>query len=112
MSQLPCHSVTAGAFLTAAATPPVRLDDTARQNRTIRIEALAGDFKPELIKAAERGQISTSEGSVRHVEVFQMAGVGTSIIRRPRPLPGQRRADLLYTLNCEDSVWACLGGDW
>jgi hypothetical protein len=31
-----------------------------------------------------------------------MGGVGTPIIGRPRPLPGQRRADHLYTLNCEE----------
>ncbi|MDF1902031.1 hypothetical protein PXH78_23810, partial [Mycolicibacterium smegmatis] len=41
-------------------------------------------------------------GSVRHVEVFQMDGVGTSIIGRPRPLSRHRRADDLYTLNCEE----------
>jgi hypothetical protein len=31
-----------------------------------------------------------------------MGGVGTPIIGRPRPLPGQRRADPDYTLNCEE----------
>ena len=44
------------------------------------------------------------EGSVRHVEVFQMGGVRTPIIGRPRPLPGHRRADPRYTLNCEEPV--------
>ena len=36
------------------------------------------------------------EGSVRHVEVFRMGGVGTSILGRPRPLPGDRRAAALH----------------
>src|SRR6185295_14293088 len=36
------------------------------------------------------------------VEVFQLGGVRTPIIGRPRPLPRQRRADHLYTLNCEE----------
>jgi hypothetical protein len=31
-----------------------------------------------------------------------MGGVGPPIIGRPRPLPGQRRADPDYTLNCEE----------
>jgi hypothetical protein len=42
---------------------------------------------------------------VKHVEVFRMGGVGTSIIGRPRPLPGHRpRATRRYTLNCEGLV--------
>jgi hypothetical protein len=31
-----------------------------------------------------------------------MVGIGTPIIRRPRPLPSQRRTDTLHTLNCEE----------
>jgi len=38
---------------------------------------------PSFVEAAERGQVSASEGSVR-------------------PLPGDRRADPPYTLNCEE----------
>lgn len=41
---------------------------------------------------AESGQISAGEASIgssgRHVEIFQMGGVGTSILWRPRSLPG------------------------
>jgi len=33
-----------------------------------------------------------------------MGGVGTSIIGRPRPLPGDRRAASGYTLNCEEPL--------
>jgi hypothetical protein len=64
-------------------------------------------LQTELIKPAERGQVRATEannsGNVRHVEVFQMSGVRTSIIGRPRPLPSHRRADQPYTLNCEES---------
>jgi hypothetical protein len=37
---------------------------------------------------AEAVEIRAGESSVEHVEVFQVDGVGTSIIGRPRPLPG------------------------
>ncbi|TFI50702.1 hypothetical protein E4A41_00130 [Micrococcus endophyticus] len=40
------------------------------------------------VKAAEAGR----RGSVGHVEVFRMDGVGTSIVGRPRRLPVDRRA--------------------
>lgn len=39
-----------------------------------------------------------------HVEVFQVGGVGTSILGRPRPLPRYRRASPRYTLNCEEPL--------
>lgn len=35
-------------------------------------------------------------------EVFQMGGAGTSILGRPRTLPGHRSADPRYTLNCDE----------
>jgi predicted nucleotidyltransferase len=52
-----------------------------------------------------------------HVEVFRVAGVGTAIFERPRPLSRHRRADpgrvVRYTLNCEEprNVWAQALGD-
>ncbi|GFG76091.1 hypothetical protein MBOT_34560 [Mycobacterium botniense] len=63
-------TVSRGALFPAAATPRVVIDDPARQHRPISLQALAGHLQPELIKAAEHGQIGASEGSVRHVEVF------------------------------------------
>ena len=78
----------------------IRHASTARSGS----HALPGHLQPELIEAAERGQIRASEGSVRHVEVFQLGSVRTPIIGRPRPLPRQRRADHHYTLNCEEPV--------
>ncbi|WP_206673512.1 hypothetical protein, partial [Pseudactinotalea terrae] len=47
-----------------------------------------------------------SEGSVKHVEVFQMGSVRTPIIGGPRPTPGSTRR---YTLNCEEPQ--ILGGE-
>jgi hypothetical protein len=83
-----------------------------RRRRGISQAALAGleslprDFEAELVEAAERGQVSAGEarnrGSVRHVEVFQMGSVRTSIFGRPRPLPDHRRAGQHYTLKCEE----------
>src|SRR5215212_1985864 len=70
---------------------------------------LADHDQAELIQAAERGQVRAAEGSVRHDEVFQMGGVGTSILGRPRHLPRDRRASHHptsdYTLNCEEPDW-------
>jgi len=106
MGQLPCHGVTCGALLAAAATPVVRLNDPAGQHSTIRLKSLPGNFEAEVIEPAERGQVRAGEaaptGSVRHVEVFRMRRVGTLIFGRPRPLPQHRRADRPYTLECEE----------
>jgi len=99
-----------------AAAPGVGLDHAAGQDRTVWFESLAGDFEPELVESAEGGQISAGEtradGNVGHVEVFRMGSVRTSILGRPRPLPGPRRADhgcpgrrhTPYTLNCEEPL--------
>lgn len=38
------------------------------------------DFETELVETTERGQVRTREGSVRHVEVFQVDGVSTPIL--------------------------------
>jgi len=58
----------------------------------------------ELINPAERGQVRTGEGSVKHVGAFRMDSVRTSILGGPRPLPAHRRADRTYTLNCEEPL--------
>ena len=67
--------------------------DPAGQHRPIRLQSLAHGLQTEVIQPSERGQVRASEGSVRHVEVFRMGGVRTSIIGRPRPLSDERRAD-------------------
>lgn len=87
VGQLSGNRVTRAAFLPAAPTPAIVLDDPTGQHRSVRLKTLSGHLQTELGEAAERGQVRASEGSVRHVEVFRMGGVGTSIIGRPRPLP-------------------------
>ena len=83
----------------------VRINDTAHEHRAVGINDLASDLEPEAVEAGERGEVRVREGSVRHVEVFRMASVGTSIIGRPRRLPADRAAHDLYTLNCDEPVY-------
>ena len=71
----------------------------------IGLNALTRHFQAQAIKARERGQVRAIKGSIGHVEVFQMDGVGTPIIGRPRPLPGHvtpNAAYNTYTLNYEE----------
>ena len=100
--QPPGHRVTRRTFAAATSTPAVRLDDPARQDRTVRLKTLAHNLETKLIEVGERGQVRAREGSVRHVEVFQMSGVRTFILGRPRRLSPDRRADDRYTLICEE----------
>ena len=93
--QPPDHAVARGALAATAPAPPLiavgGLNDPARQDRPVGLEALTGHLQPELIQTAERRQIGTAEaridnntGRVRHVEVFRVGGVGTLIRGRPR----------------------------
>jgi hypothetical protein len=78
---------------TASPAPRIRLGDAALDHRAIRLKKLTGGHEAELVEMAEHGQIRGREGSVVHVEVFrQMVSVRTSIIGRPRPSSGDRRA--------------------
>ena len=86
------HRVSRCARASAPTTPPIRFAHAARQHRTAGLEALADGLKTEFVQTSEGSQVRGGEGSVGHVEVFQLGGVRTSIIGRPRPLPGQRRA--------------------
>ena len=52
------------------------------------------------VRAAEAGR----RGSVGHVEVFRMDGVGTSVVGRPRRLSADRRARPTYTLIWEEPL--------
>jgi hypothetical protein len=107
MRKLAGDGVTRRSFLATTPTPSILVSDPAGQYRPIAVQALPGHLKPEFIEPTESGQVSAGEarttGSVVHVGVFrQWVGVGTSIIERPRPLPSQRRADTLHTLDCEE----------
>jgi hypothetical protein len=59
------HRVAGEALAAAPPTPLVVVDDPAGQHRAIRFQALPGHQQPELIQAAERGQVRAGEGSVR-----------------------------------------------
>ena len=96
--QRPGDGVARHALTPAPSAPAVVLHDAAGQHRPIRLQSLADDFQAEVIETSERGQVRASEGSVRHVGVFRMGGVRTSIIGRPRPRSAHRRADPLTPL--------------
>lgn len=66
------------------------------------VDLLPGHRKAQPIQQAEGVQVRGAERSVIHVEVFPVGSVRTPIIGRPRPLPSDRRAGPLYTLNCEE----------
>ena len=69
------------------------------------LNALTRHLQPQAIQAREHAQIRAIKDSIGHVEVFQMDGVGTPIIGRPRPLPSHdtpNPAHNTYTLKCEE----------
>ena len=107
MRQAPDHRVTTNALAPAAATPPILTNNTARQHCMVCLNALTRHLQPQAIQARERAQIRAIKGSIGHVEVFQMDGVGTPIIGRPRPLPGHdtpNPTNNTYTLNYEEPL--------
>ena len=108
MRQAPDHRATTNALAPAASTPPVLTSNPARRHCMVWPNALARHLQPQAIQARERAQIRAIKDSIGHVEVFQMDGVGTSIIGRPRPLPGHdtpNPAHNTYTLNYEEPVY-------
>ena len=107
MRQAPDHRVTRNALAPAASTPPVLTRNTARQHCMVCLNALTRHLQPQAIQAREHAQIRAIKGSIGHVEVFQMDGVGISIIGRPRPLPGHDTPNPAYhphTLNYEEPL--------
>ena len=113
--QAPDHRVTTNALAPAASTPPVLTSNTARQHCMVCLNALTRHLQPQAIQARERAQIRAIKGSAGHVEVFQVDGVGISIIGRPRPLPGHdtpNPANNTYTLNYEEPSNAEPGTSW
>jgi len=89
----------------------IGLQDPARQDRAIGLQTLADHDQAELIQAAERGQVRAAEGSVRHVEVFQMGGVGPPSSEDLDTYPGTDAPASIptsdYTLNREEPAYAC-----
>ena len=112
--QEPDHRVMANALAPAALAPPILSNNAACQHCMVWLNALAGHFQAKVIQARERAQVGAIKGSIGHVEVFRMDGVGISIIERPRPLPGHdtpNSAQYPYTPKCEEPVWvACHWG--
>ena len=103
----PDHRVAYDAFAPTLSTPPVLTSNPARQYCMVGLNVLACHFQPQVIQACERAQVRAIKGSIRHVEVFQMDGVGIFIIERPRPLPGHdtpNAAHNTYTLKCEEPL--------
>ena len=103
--QAPDHRVTRHALAPAASTPPILTNNAARQHCTVWPNALARHFQAQVIQARERAQVGAIKGSIGHVEVFQVDGVGISIIERPRPLPGHDTPNPTqhpYTLKYEE----------
>ena len=73
------------------------------------LNALASYFQAQVIQARERAQVRAIKGSIGHVEVFRMDGVGISIIERPRPLHNHDTPNPThhtYTLKCEEPAKA------
>ena len=102
------HRVTRNALTPAASAPPVLTSNPARQHCMVWPNALTRHFQAQVIQARERAQVRAIKNSIGHVEVFQMDGVGTPIIGRPRPLPGHdtpNAAHNTYTLKCEEPVY-------
>lgn len=105
--QLSGHGVTWVAFAAAPSAPLIGFDDAAGQHGTIGFQVLPGHDETEVVNPGEGGQIGAVErgdasaaGSVRHVEVFQMVSVRTSIFGRPRRLSRDRHANANYTVIC------------
>lgn len=86
MRQPAHHRAPNPALATAVVAPIISVDRPASEDRTLGLDALASDLQPEAIETAETSQIRAREGSVGHVEVFQMGGVRTPIFGGPRPL--------------------------
>ena len=103
--QAPDHRVTSHALTPAALAPPILSNNAACQHCMVWPHVLAGHFQAKVIQARERAQVRAIKGSIGHVEVFRMDGVGISIIERPRPLPGHdtpNPTEHPYTLKCEE----------
>ena len=105
--QAPDHRVAYDAFAPTLSAPPVLTHYLAGQDGPIASYTLARHFQAQVIQACEGAQVRAIKGSIGHVEVFRMDGVGTPIIGRPRPLPGHDTPNPAYhphTLNYEEPL--------
>ena len=107
VSQAPDHRVAYDAFAPTLSAAPVLTHYLAGQDGPIASYTLTHHFQSQAIQAREGAQVREIKGSIGHVEVFQMDGVGTPIIGRPRPLPGHDTPNPAYhphTLNYEEPL--------
>ena len=93
----------------------------ALDHRALGCEVLAHRGYSQGVQAQEGRQIRVGEGSLRHVEVSQVACVAAPIIGGPRPLPGvTTRPPHLYTSigftyhtpKREEPVCPLIAGGW
>ena len=70
----------------------------ALHNGSRRGQELAHHYQSQGIQPQEDRQVRVGEGSLRHVEVSQVACVAAPIIEGPRPPPKQRRTHPTYEL--------------
>ncbi|TGD38100.1 hypothetical protein EB834_13080 [Brevibacterium aurantiacum] len=71
-----------------------------REDQQTRSESIGIRREGGQVRAAEAGR----RGSVGHVGVFRMDGVGTSVVGRSRRLSADRRARPTYTLIWEEPL--------
>ena len=102
VGETPDNRASGDALLAALMAPVVRLAHATLQHRSMRLDQLPRHGQAQPVELAESIEIGRGKGSVEHVEVFQMASVGPSIIGRPRRLPRHRHAASSYTLICEE----------
>ena len=89
VGQVPGHRPTGYSLGAAGSAEGVLEPDrhTALDHRALGCEVLAHRGQSQGIQAQEGRQTRTGEGSLRHVEVSQVACVAAPIIEGPRPLP-------------------------
>jgi hypothetical protein len=87
MRQPTHHGVPQHTAATASMAPVIRFHNATFQHRVVTMQLLTAGPQTQVIQPAECGQVSRAEGSVTHVEVFQVGRVRTSIIENLDPYP-------------------------
>lgn len=81
------------AFRARPITPRVVRHDPAGEHGPIGLDPLPDDSQAEAVEADEGVRSGTAKAASSTSVSFRWAGSGTSIVGRPQPTPGQRRAD-------------------
>lgn len=96
MRQAPHHCAPRDSSPTAGPAPRIVYGDSAFEDSAVPADVLAGDGEAEPVEEAEAVEVRGYESRLRHVEVFRLDSVGTSILGRPRPLSSHRHAQALF----------------